>query len=294
MPFYKKFDKNRICIQDKNILLKGTVLDKATNSPIPYASLSVVDGKTYTQANTNGAFALSLKPEYQNGKIRVTMLGYITQEFSIADLIKQNTTQKEIKLFLVPDYKSLKTVEVHAKARKWKIKKVGYHIDEGASMHYEFYPSDTIKVASSGQEIGNNIHLNQYPAALRSVSFGLAGLSGVKLLIRVRLYSLKDNLPHLDLLPESAIIAIPPHHAGWITVNLQEYNIKLKEDFAVVVQWLNESKERNNSSLMAYASIPKGQIIYYRESSLKPWQIVKSTLIDVNSIGMYVTVLYEK
>lgn len=280
-------------VQDKNRLIRATILDKVTAAPIPFAHISVVGGNVYREADNNGAFTLPLKPEHENGKIKVTALGYISQEFSIAVLVKQNEASKVHLLYLVPDYKNLQVVEIKAKARKWKIKKAGYHIDEGSAIHYEFYPSDTLTIGVLGHEIGNRIQLNKYPAALWSVSFGLQGLSGERLKVRVRLYSLKNNLPHLNLLPEPAIIAIPPHHAGWITVNLQQYNVTLKEDFAVVLEW-DGAKEQNTSSLMAFATLPRDQVTYFRESHLKPWKLINSTLVDIKSIGMYATVVYEK
>ncbi|GEO05395.1 hypothetical protein AAE02nite_30590 [Adhaeribacter aerolatus] len=268
-------------------------MDEKSNAPIPFAHITVIDEKISAEADNKGEFTLLLKPENKNGKIRITSLGYLTQEFSIAALMEPSEASTIQKLYLVPDYKSLQEVEIKARARKLKTKKAGYHIGEGTSIHYEFYPSDTLKIKVPGHEIGNRIQLDKYPATLRNVSFGLQGLSEARLLMRIRLYSLKNNLPHLNLLPESAVIAIPPHHAGWITVNMQEYNIKLTEDFVVVVEW-DAHRERNTSSLMAFASIPQDQVIYYRESNLAPWQIVKSTLVNIKSIGMYATVVYEK
>lgn len=281
-------------IGEQTIVLKGTVLDKTTNSPIPYAHISFVDTKLNMQTDLNGIFSILLKPGQANGKIRIMSLGYSPQEFIIADLIKQSSLTTSLSLFLAPDYKNLKEIEVNAKAKTWKVKKIGYHIDEGAPFHYEFFPSDTLTGKATGQEIGARIQLGKYPAFLRSVSFGLAGLSEKEIKISVHLYSLKNNLPYLNLLPKPAIIALPSHHAGWISVNLQEYNLKLKEDFAIVVEWLETSGEQNRLTLMDFANIPKGQLIYIRSSAQKPWKVVKSSLIDINSIGMYASVVYEK
>jgi hypothetical protein len=293
LPFIQAPGYKGILLQENNIALAGTLLDKTTNLPVPHAHITVIGQKTYYESDSNGNFKLSIKPEFRNGKIKVSSLGYLFQEFGVADLLKQYTATKTIKLSLVPDYKNLQVVDVTAKAKKWRIKKAGYHIDEGASLHFNFFPSDTLTIAVPGHEIGTRITLDKYPASLRSISFGLEGLTHESLLFRVRLYSLKDNLPHHNQLPESAIIAIPPHHGGWITVNLQDYNIKLKEDFVIVVGW-DDTKELNTSSLMAFANIPKGQVIFYRESNLKPWQVIKSNLLNVKSLGMYATVLYEK
>ena len=283
-----------VLVPVKAATVKGTVIDKATDLPIPYAYLAVSSNGTSTQANGKGEFALSLGSQNQHGSIRVTSLGYVSQEFSIADLIKEKTGTNGVKLFLSPKHERLSEVEVKAKASKWKSKKIGYHIDEGSPFHYELNPSDTLTAAASGQEIGNRIRLKKRPAFLQCISFGLAGSGNEKAIVGIHIYSLKDNLPYLNLLPEPVTITIPAHHTGWITVNLEKYNITLKEDFAVVIEWLTKTNRLNSSTLIAYATVPKGQITYYRESDRKPWKIVKSGLLNVKSIGLYVTLLYEK
>lgn len=271
----------------------GIVLDKATQLPVPYAYLTVHDSNVTTQANSQGRFTLALGREYRQQRISVTALGYIPQEFSIADLIKQRTGTTDVKLSLTPKLEALRQVEIKTKASKWKTKKVGYHIDEGSPFHHEFSPSDTL-ATGAGQEIGNRIYLKKRPAFLQSISFGLAGSGNEKAIVGIRLYSLKDNLPHLNLLPKPVTIAIPAHHTGWIIVNLNKYNITLKDDFAIGIEWLTQTNKLNSNTLMAFATVPKGQTTYYRESDTQPWKIIRSGLLSVHSIGLYATLLYEK
>lgn len=52
-----------LLFQDDEISIKGTVLDKATNTPIPFASVSVVGREHHVQANGKGYFTLLLRPE---------------------------------------------------------------------------------------------------------------------------------------------------------------------------------------------------------------------------------------
>ncbi len=274
--------------------IKGTVIDKETRLPIPFATISVVAHKMQFQANSKGAFTLAVQPEMEQAILQVSSLGYETGEFAVADLLRQQKNTGNLKLALAPKQESLNMVEVRARSRKWKPIKVGYHIDEGTPIHHEIYPSDTIRKKAPGQEIGSRIVLKKKPAKLQSVSFGLAGSGGERAVIRIQLYSLKDDKPHRKLLSAPATIAIPAHHTGWITVPLSNYDLTLQEDVAVVLEWLTETSTLTTSTLMAFATHPKDQLIYYRESGEKPWQILKSTLINSRSFGMYVTLLYEK
>lgn len=273
--------------------ISGTVLDRATNAPIPYASVIVTGKQNQVQTNGAGRFSVSVAGA-EGGSISVSSVGYIPRTFAIADLLKQQEGGGGVKLFLLPKHEHLSEVEVMARSRKWKSRKVGYHIDEGTTFHHEISPSDTIPEGRAGQEIGSRIILKKQPALVQSVSFGLTGSGVAKVEVGIRLYALKNNLPHQTLHPEPIVVAIPPHHTGWITVNLEKYGITLQEDFALVIEWLTETNKLNDSSLMGFATVPKGQVTYYRESAQKPWQILNSTLLSVRSYGMYVTLLYQK
>ncbi|MFD3004037.1 carboxypeptidase-like regulatory domain-containing protein [Pontibacter toksunensis] len=282
-----------ILFQDDEISIKGTVLDKATNTPIPFASVSVVGKEHHVQANGEGYFTLLLHPEDKVHSVKASSLGYTSCEFKLASLLER-AGSGGVRLYLDPKHRSLKEVEVTAKAQKWKAQRVGYHIDEGTPFHYKFDPSDTIKARGAGQEIGTRIKVRRKQAVVQSVSFGLAGSGNAPIRVGVKLYSIKYNLPYRGLLSKPAIIRIEPHHTGWITVDLEQHNITVEDDFAFAIEWLSETTRLNSSSLMAFATTPKGQITYYRPADMGPWRIRKSGLLDVKSIGMYATLLYQR
>ena len=272
-------------------VIKGVVLDEDTKLPVGYANITLIKSQKGTQTFSKGEFVLHVAPDNHLEKISITSLGYVSRVVEIESLLKEWEKSKQVKIYLKPRYEALREVEIKAKSKRWRAKKVGFNLDKGTSFHHKFSPLDTV-VEKSGQEIGNKITLKKYPAYLNSISFGLAGSGNVKAIIGLRIYSLKNNLPDKDILPERIILRIPPHHTGWITVDLDQYNILLKEDFVVTVEWLSETNILNRSSLMAFATHPKGQITYSRASGQKPWKILRPTLTDVNSIGLYVTVLY--
>lgn len=282
-----------LLFQDDGIRINATVLDKATNAPIPFASVSVVGREYHVQANDKGYFTLMLRLEEKVHAVKVSSLGYVSREFKVESLLEK-TDPGGVRLNLEPKHRSLKEVEVTAKAQKWKAQRVGYHIDEGTPFHYRLTPSDTLTAGTAEQEIGTRIKVKRKQAVVQSVSFGLAGSGNAAIKVGVKLYSIKDNLPYRSLLTKLAIIRIEPHHTGWITVDLEKHNVTVEDDFAFVIEWLSETTRLNSSSLMAFATIPKGQITYYRPADTGPWRIRKSGLLDVKSIGMYATLLYQR
>ncbi|TXK36886.1 carboxypeptidase-like regulatory domain-containing protein [Pontibacter qinzhouensis] len=282
-----------LCLAGKATTLTGTVLDKTTGQPIPYASVVIATTDKQVQTNSSGKFSLQLGAGAENGSLRVSSVGYKSQAFAIADLVQQQR-QGSLTLYLLPKQETLNEVEVKARNKKWKARKVGYHIDEGTTFHHELYPADTIPADRTGPEIGNRIILKKQPALVQSVSFGLTGSGVAKVEVGIKLYSLKDNLPHQNLLPESVVVAVPPHHTGWISVNLEKYNLTVQEDVVLVLEWLTETNKLSNNSLMGFSTMPKDQVTYYRETQQLPWQLLGSTLLSIRSYGMYVTFLYEK
>ncbi|GAB3202275.1 hypothetical protein ABID22_002613 [Pontibacter aydingkolensis] len=272
-------------------VIKGVVLDEETKLPVGFANITLIKNQKGTQTGSKGEFELQITSDHQHEKISITSLGYIFKVVEVEDLLKEWVGTKQIKIYLKPKYEDLREVEIKAKSKKWRARKVGFNLDKGTSFHHKFNPLDTL-VEKSGREIGNKFSLKKYPAYLNSISFGLAGSGNVKSIIGLRIYSLKNNLPDKDILPERIILRVPPHHTGWVTVDLDKYNIMLKDDFAVTVEWLSQTNILNKSSLMAFATHPKGQVTYARVLYKNPWSIVRPTLTNVNSIGLYVIVLY--
>lgn len=287
---YLKTDAGQIL--NSSILIKGVVLDEETKLPVGYAVVEVLQHKNSSiQANEKGEFVLQIAPQYQQGDIRVTSLGYEPLVMNMGRFIKKKNSAGPVRIYLRARYEGLSEVEVNAKSKKWRTRKVGFHIDKGTAFHHNFSPLDTL-IAATGQEIGNSFKLKRYPSYLKSISFGLAGSGNVKAVVGLKLYDLKNNYPDKSLLPERIIVRIPPHHTGWITVNLSKYDVLLNGDFAVTIEWLSDSNSLTPSTLMAFANKPKDQVMFYRVSENESWKVLRSTLNNVNSIGMYVTVQY--
>ncbi|MCC9137803.1 carboxypeptidase-like regulatory domain-containing protein [Pontibacter silvestris] len=271
------------------VTIKGTVIDEKTQLVIPYANILVVDQEKHIQADSKGEFAFTVASEKETSRIVVSSLGYVSQEFSVAELLKKSYGSNEMRLPLRPKNVSLNEVEIEAEAEKYKEMIVGYNMHKYSDFHHEFQPLDSLIVKPPGQEIGNKFQSKKYPVYLQDITFSLAGSGNLKVMVAIHIYALKNNLPQKGLLPENVIVQIPPHHTGWITVNLNKYNLSLTDDFAVVVEWLNDANKLSDNSLTTFASKPKGQVTYYRKSDDTPWQVLKST-----SIGMYVTLLHKK
>jgi hypothetical protein len=271
-------------LQAQSFVIKGVVRNSTTKSEIPFVNIGIGKRGAATVADSSGAFVLRLREAERKDTLVFSAIGFYPLALPVAAVRTGGKTE----FLLRPKNLKLKEVKVKAGSSKWKEKKVGYHIDRGSPFRHVFSPSDSSAAFASGEEIGCRISLDKYPAYLQSISFGLLGSGNQNITVGIRLYSIKNNLPHEELLPEKVVVHIPAHHTGWITVPIGKYNLNLEEDVAVMIEWLNGPNRLTGNSLMSFASTPKGQNIYYREEKARPWQRIRTW-----SIGLYATVLYE-
>ncbi len=81
----------------QKIIISGTVLDKDTREPLPYASLGIAGKSIGTITNLEGAFDFYLPPEYRNEILVISMLGYTNFEAPIWSLLSTESLVLEMR-----------------------------------------------------------------------------------------------------------------------------------------------------------------------------------------------------
>jgi hypothetical protein len=72
-------------LRAQETVLRGKVLDAATDALIPFATLGIA-GKTGTVSNENGEFELHLPNDMRQDSLTVSSIGYYNQSYSLVDL----------------------------------------------------------------------------------------------------------------------------------------------------------------------------------------------------------------
>ena len=97
------FISNAICAQ---IIAEGMVKEAGSGKAISYVNIGVIGKNIGTVTNDAGKFKLTIPQANSRDTVRVSMLGYAPQLFSVSDFIKE-LTDKEIVMqassFLLPD-----------------------------------------------------------------------------------------------------------------------------------------------------------------------------------------------
>ena len=91
------------------LTLKGEVLETDSHLPVPFATINVVNGETFTQADDKGIFELKLNCDDQF-ELQVSQFDYLMDTV----LISLEEADKKINIYLKPKKAQLEAVTVHA------------------------------------------------------------------------------------------------------------------------------------------------------------------------------------
>lgn len=267
--------------------LQGQLLDARTGAGLPYASIGLAGQPAGTMTDLQGAFIFSLGEEHLDRSLRFSTVGYQSREISVRALLQQQASQGKLSIRLSAQPKTLAEVRVKAGKKRYRSQEVGSQIGKLTPFRHRFdtytHAADQVK----GPELGVRIRARKYPAYLERVHFCLSGTGADITRVRLKLYSLRQNLPQAELLPQVIQLDVPPRYTGWIETDLSRYNLRLEEDFVVALEWLQEENETEKSWLASGMVFSPPQPDYYKAANQDGWKMLRN-----ESVGLYVTLLY--
>jgi CarboxypepD_reg-like domain len=82
----------RSVAQDKGISITGTIVDKATNTPIPFANIQLRGSGIGTASNAEGKFLLRLDSVSRNAFLVISSMGYQSSTLNLSEVNLKNET----------------------------------------------------------------------------------------------------------------------------------------------------------------------------------------------------------
>ncbi len=259
-------------------LLKGTIVDEETNSPLVYASIGILNRPVGTISDTLGNYFFEISNEYVNDTLQVSHAGYETKKLLLSEFAKQD--DKTIKL--VKRVISLQEIvlsnrsgeeESFGRNASGKLMQVSLHNKTSADM-------------TVGSEMGIRIKPKS-PALLKNVNWYISANNFRSIKFRLNVYSVKNNIPDSLLTDEQIFGTVGEYITGWIQLDLEPYNIKVDKDFIITIQWI-ESKTDNKDKpvTMIPAAVSFSKDTYVRIASQDKWKRMGLKL------SYFVTVVY--
>lgn len=249
----------------------GELRDKDSNERLAYVNIGVLNKNLGTVSDANGKFSLLLDDVFDAEILKISMIGYKSISFTVADFKKQ-ILKNEV-LFLQKDIAELKEIVISNKKLKTVV--LGNALDR--------------KTVSAGfvnnvlgNEIGIIIKAKKNPTFIEAFHAVVDYNHYNELKFRLNFYDIENGLPNNTLLFEN-IIAKSSIRKGKLTIDLRDYNIIVNGDFFVSIELIEGLGEGGLHFLADYSGAP----VITRSASQGKWNKQ-----DDLSFGFSVTAKY--
>ncbi len=266
----------------ENITLHGKVLDKETNLPLAYVSVGVLNKSRGTVSDTIGQFGFSITDEYFSDSLQFSIVGYNSLRVAVKDFISY--VDKSIKLTV--NVTQLADVIVTSSISRTNSEIIGRQASgklTQISIHNKTSVEETV-----GSEMGMVYKTNRQNAILKDFNFYISANNFNYIKFRVNVYSLKNGLPDSLIYNKQIFSTVDNFKTGWTKIDLGQYNIKIRKEFVVTIQWIESKmdKKENPITIVPFAVTPFSKNCFARIASQDKW--IKKGM----SLSNFVTIAY--
>lgn len=244
--------------------IKGVVSDSIEN-PIEYASIGVLNKSLGTVSNLNGQFSLNLSDKNINDTLKISSLGFKSEEIIISKIDKNKSLNIKLKTL----YEPLNEVVLTSK----KLKTYTDGKSRTNTKHQTIFANPDLPNINLGTEIGRMFKLgNDDASQLSNFKFFIKDNNFDFVKFRINIYTINDDKrPNKKLNISNIFTSASDKYVGWIEVDLSQFDLIVKEDIIVTVEWIEHSEKGNLLNLPII--IPSfGSTHYYKFGSQNSWE----------------------
>jgi hypothetical protein len=257
--------------------IKGTVIDKKTNEPIPFSSVGIIGKTMGTVSNENGYFELVLKEINETDSLKISAIGYQSKSYTV----KQTKNFTAEKIYL--NESAILLNEVVIKPSKTITKVLG-------NKNYNK------NISCSFQGVDNNYKGVQAAIKANNKKGRVVWIENFNFFIskndaadsamfRLNFYKEdKNGMPGENILRQPIVFKTKVER-GEVSVDLKKYNINTNDDFFISLECLSDNI---NSKNLAFSGALLGPS-YFKLATFSSWEKIIPMGIDFN-----VTVTYQK
>lgn len=265
--------------------INGTIADLQTKQVLPFVNIGIVGRDVGTVSDENGHFALSVPNIASTDTLRLSMVGYTTQIWVLADFLQKHEAQSTI--YLTPANVELATVTIRPHYLKTRI--LGSETEDKAF-------TAGFKINDLGSELGVLIKTKKTPTFVRRFNCFVAHNSYDTLFFRVNIYDTQNGKPTHNLLSQNVFVEKVGFKSGWISIDLSPYTIEVQNDFVVSLEWVKDldpnvpkdistreaQRKMRRGEGLSFSVTPLGAPILYRKASQGTWEKLIAPSIGFN------------
>lgn len=263
-------------------IIEGTIKDSKSMEGLAYVNIGIVGENVGTVTDSNGKFRLAIDEKYDNNELRISMVGYKSKSFKVADFKQLMRNGSEATLDEAPY--EMDEVIVYGKkfkGRKLKEKILGNPTESRNN-------KTGFETNLLGNEMGIVIKTKRRPTFIKDFSIYIVSNQYDTFKFRINFYDIKNGLPNQNILKEN-IIVTSSIKKGKLTVDLSQYNLMVEDDFFVSMEWIEDMGEHG----LFFSTDTSGSAspTITRKTSQGEWREV-GKLAFGTGIGITLTVQY--
>lgn len=248
---------NNYCFSQTQIT--GKIISAKNQTPLSYVNIGIKEKNIGTLSKEDGSFVIDIPIENQDDTLTFSIAGYQESNLSVKDLITEKIAI--IKL----NEKTTQLDEVVISGRKMVEKKYG--IKRRGAIHF----TDGMFKKDDSFEIGQVINLGNTVAKINSLNLHINSFRYDSADFRINFYrfDVDENTPKERII-EKSILQRHPIKEGWLTFDLSNYNILIKGNVLVSLEFIAETEKEVNP-IVYEVKLGGSSKSFFRQTSLGQW-----------------------
>lgn len=207
----------------QDVIIKGIVL--SGKEPLPYVNIGIKKKGIGTAATAEGKFALKLQDASLHDTLTFSVVGYNELSVPVKTIVETGVD----KFILTEKTTSLREIVVRGRT---KVKKIGT-----TSRNPFVHGTSQARDSNDISELAKFININGKSSDILSASMYLFSSKIDSATMRINFYKNHNGNPGERII-EKSIIKRLPLKEGWVTINLEDYNLIVDEDFFIGFEYL--------------------------------------------------------
>ncbi len=238
-------------------VVSGIVRAADNKEVLPFVNIGIRNKNTGTITGEDGRFSLAIPNGYENETLSFSYMGYEELQLPLKEAKTQQVFELKVKA------QTLESVEV--KAGKLYPKKYGiykyaplFHLLDGSIVQDDIFEiAQLVKLGNKDVRITTlNLHINEQRAD-----------SG---LFRINFYGYDGSRPTHRLVEKNILQKLPIRY-GWLQFDLNDYNLHLKGDVVVSIEFI--PTEKKTSRIVYEIKVGGRSKSFTRKSSMGAWEV---------------------
>jgi pimeloyl-ACP methyl ester carboxylesterase len=260
-----------LSLKKSELSFRGKVLDLKDKEALAYVNVGVQNKNTGTVTGHDGSFLIKINPGLLTDSLKISMVGYQGQTYSISELLKQ---PKPVVFFLKEKIFELREVIVTTKTLPTRT--------AGNTTTSRFI-SVGLPLKFLGSETGIKIRLGKNPVLLKSFTFNISENRLDTAVFRMNIYHFKKGTPSENTLQENVLVPVGKQ-TGRYTVNLTDYKLVMKDDILLSLEWIEGSSSGSERGAIFLSAGFLNSSTWHRLTSQGEWKKASGIGVGFNVV----------